>query len=238
MKAKKVISEVKKSAKIITETSLNRIYSHLLAHDCAVISAWRTFESQNCADNRPENLRRLTRKEKNRRNAELTANFWDAPAEILNQEADKKLTAVLLYSKYKYTAIHGTYVENFMTQNAVEVRENSYFVVNDKDNPEFISDIIKLGEYFCQDSVLIMRKGGENNYLFGTNLSDFPGYHKKVQLGKFKPGIEGEFMTKIGNRPFVTEAFFQDFKDMQVNTKGLIAKIARPILEEIKKTKI
>ena len=80
---------------------------------------------------------------------------------------------------------------------------------------------------FCQDSVMIVEQGGDNNYLFGTNKSDFPGYGEKIELGHFKPGIEAEFMTKVSGRPFALESF----GDLQINSKRIVKEFAKPILD-------
>ena len=79
---------------------------------------------------------------------------------------------------------------------------------------------------FCQDSVMILEKGGENNYLFGNNNSDFPGYGEISYIGNFKPGVEAEFMTKVDGRPFTLESF----GDLQINSKRLVKEFAKPIL--------
>lgn len=144
-----------------------------------------------------------------------------------NKNRNKNLKAALLSLGYGVTGVKGTYIENYMSDNAIEVKEDSYFVVNLSDDPSFIGNIIKLGEIFCQDSVLILERGGENNYLYGTNESDFPGYGESVPVGSFKPGIESEFMTRVGGRPFTLESF----GDLQINSKYLVKEFAKPIID-------
>jgi len=116
------------------------------------------------------------------------------------------VTASLKYALemngYGVTRVLGTYVENYLTDNAIEVKEESFFVVNLVDDPKFIDYIITLSKVYCQDSVMIMKKGGNNNYLVGTNLA-WPGLGKIVKMGDFKPAKEGEFMTKVNDRPFI-----------------------------------
>ena len=63
------------------------------------------------------------------------------------------------------------------------VTEDSWFVVNSKDDSNFISTIVKLGGMYCQDSIAILEKGGKNSYLIGTNNSEFPGYGEKITFG-------------------------------------------------------
>lgn len=195
---------INRFGKVITESTLNRIYSHIQNHDCACISAFRktltnclygeeSFEKLNIKDNKSRNVR---------------------------------LKSALLDLGYGITKVKGTYIENYLSDNQVEVNEDSYFIVNLNDDPNFIDKIKKLGEMFCQDSVMIIEKGGENNYLFGTNNSDFPGYGESIQLGNFKPGVEAEFMTKVGGRPFALESF----GDLQINSKRIVKEFAKPII--------
>ena len=192
----------------ITESSLNRVNEHIKQHDCAMLSAFRK-KLVNCYDGLE---------------SEDIINIKD------NKGRNKTLKSALLSLGYGVTKVKGTYIENYMTDNAVEVNEDSFFVVNTPDDSNFIDNIVTLGKLFCQDSVLIMNRGGNDNYLVGTNNSEFPGFKNKIDLGRFKPGIEGEFMTKVGGRPFVTE----HFKDLQNNSKRIVKDIAKPILKFLK----
>jgi hypothetical protein len=192
-----------KFGKVLNESSLTRIHSHIMKHDCAVITAFRNKLINCMSEDNGDKL-----------------NISD------NKMRNKHLKSALLSLGYGVTSVKGTYIENYMSDNQVEVKEDSYFVVNLTDNPNFISHIKKLGEMFCQDSVMIVEQGGNNNYLFGTNKSDFPGYGEKIELGHFKPGIEAEFMTKVSGRPFALESFDM----LQNNTKYLVKEYAKPIL--------
>ncbi len=115
-----------------------------------------------------------------------------------NYERNRQLKAVLLNKGYGVTDVDGTYVEDFGTDAAKEVKEDSFFVVNLKNDPNFKDTITGLGEHFCQDSVLFVPRGGEQSYLIGTNDADFPGYGNEEETGEFLGGKEGEFMTRVG----------------------------------------
>jgi hypothetical protein len=193
-----------KFGKVLNESYLNRIHSHIMKHDCAVITAFRNKLINCMSEDNGDKL-----------------NISD------NKMRNKRLKSALLSLGYGVTSVEGTYIENYMSDNQVEVKEDSYFVVNLTDNPNFISHIKKLGEMFCQDSVMIVEQGGNNNYLFGTNKSDFLGYGEKIELGRFKPGIEAEFMTKVNGRPFALESF----GDLQINSKRIVKEFAKPILD-------
>ena len=120
-----------------------------------------------------------------------------------NLERNRKLKAELLGRGYGVTRILGSYIENFETPKAIEVAEESFFVSNRKDDPDFALQIAQLGEDFNQDSVLIVDKGAQDAYLLGTSPEgEFPQYGKKESVGALKMGDEAEFMSRIGGRPY------------------------------------
>jgi len=199
------IIEINVSSNEISESSLSRINKYIENKQCAVISAFRNTLT-NCLYDEDDDKR---------------LNIFD------NKGRNKKLYSSLLALGYGVTKVKGTYIENYMQENAVEVKEDSYFVVNLNDDPKFIRKIIRLGETFCQDSVFIFDIGF--NYLFGTNKSEFPGYGTIINVGKFRPGHEGELMTKISGRPFTVE----NFKDLQINSKRLVKEWSKPIIDSL-----
>ena len=87
---------------------------------------------------------------------------------VFNRKNNKELSAYLLSQGYGIKNVQGSYIENFETPKAVEVAEESFFVSNRKDDPDFALEIARLGEDFDQDSVLIVEKGAQNAYLLGT----------------------------------------------------------------------
>lgn len=115
-----------------------------------------------------------------------------------NLSTNKDLKAYLLNKRYGVTPVKGSYIEGYNTELAREVLEDSYFVVNLRDAPNFVSDIIKLGKDYNQDSVIIINKGGQNAYLYGTNKTGFPGYNQIDLQGRFRPKREDEFMSRVG----------------------------------------
>lgn len=196
------IIQVNQTSGEISESSLSRITKHIENNQCAVISAFRN-KLTNCLNTKDD---------------EREINIYD------NKGRNKKLFATLLYLGYDVTKVKGTYIENYAKENAIEVKEDSFFVVNSNKDDRFIHNIIRLGEIFCQDSVMIFDFG--DNYLYGTNNFEFPGLGVKEALGKYQPGIEGEFMTKIRNRPFTTE----NYKNLQINSKRLVTELSKPII--------
>lgn len=212
---------------LLTESSLSRVLEHIQAHDCAVITAFRSDpdDTSKCVDNavdgtqemQPEDLGEADKKETLSKN------------KIRNRD----LKATLLDKGYGVTPVIGSYVENFMEENSVEVKEDSLFVVNLKEDGAFIDTIESLGRKYCQDSVLIIPQGGQGAYLLGTNNADFPGLGNKEVVGDFHAGREDQFMTRVGGRPFVMkerkEFKLETLADHSKNSRWAIKTIAKRV---------
>lgn len=178
---------------VLLEASLSRAWEWMQKHDCATISAMRKDPYDLSACVNPPNV--------DKEDAHLALNNQPKSIDALNKLRNKSLKANLLRLGYGVTAVDGSYVEDFGLPTAKHVNEDSFFVVNIKDDPGFIQKLEFLGQKFCQDSVLIIPKGGKSTYLLGTNNS-WPGLGVKIQQGDATFGSEQQFMTKIRNRPF------------------------------------
>jgi hypothetical protein len=123
-----------------------------------------------------------------------------------NKRNNKELSAFLLSQGYGVKNVQGSYIENFGSIDPEkvprEVKEASFFVTNLKDDPHFFEELINLGKRYCQDSVILVPKG-EEGYIYGTNKGKYPGLDQKETVGKFMGGETGEFMSRVGGRPFV-----------------------------------
>ena len=194
----------------INESGLSRIYQHIMEHDCVIITAFRddANESTDCTEK-----------------AEIGGD---------NMERNRDLKATLLGLGYGVTKVDGSYIEKYNTPLAKEVKENSLFCVNLNDDPDFISRHAALGEKFCQDSIIVFPKGGEGVHLIGTNNAEFPGYGKKHMTGDLSMGQEGEFMTRINNRPFTTKegVELETYEKLPRLQRMAVRAIQKRILEE------
>lgn len=176
--------------KQITESSLSRLEKWMDNYDIACISACRSYIDDITDNTSPDDIKKYH-------------NNDDQPVKVTsleNKHRSSQLKANLLVLKYGVTAIKGNYIEGFGTSNSHEVFEQSYFVVNLNNDPKFFDNIIKLGEYFNQDSIMYKKKG-ENAYLFGTNNSDFPGYMRADEYKQYH-ALAGKFMSRIKNAAF------------------------------------
>jgi hypothetical protein len=139
---------------------------------------------------------------------------------------NKHLKATLMFLGYGVIGIKGAYVEFFLSNKLIEVKEDSYFVVNISNDPLFIKNIKKLGEVFCQDSVLIIECGGNHSYLVGTNKSNFPGYGEVISVGTFNPATESD-LTGFGSQTFSLETL----SSIQINSKRVVYEFAKPVID-------
>ena len=171
---------------LLKESGLSRVLQHIEAHDCAILTAFR---------NDPKDMSKCAK-------GSVDDNDQKDNTRALNKRRNRDLKAMLLGFDYGVTAVDGSYIENFEQPDQIEVKEDSFFVVNLNDDPDFVRNVQEMAEKFCQDSVIIIPQGGKAAYLYGTNKSDFPGYGEKVELGDLKMGKEAEFMTRVNKRPF------------------------------------
>lgn len=162
----------------LNESSLSRIWRHTQKHETGTISAFRY--ASNC-------------------------NEGDVFTKGQNKARNQKLKAQLLRAGYGVTVVAGTYIENYGTKEAREVDEESFFVVDYKDQGGLEKSLRKFGEVYEQDSVTFSKVGGKDYYLIGTNKCEmgYPGFGKRVKLGKAFFSDSGEFYSKVNGRPFI-----------------------------------
>ena len=195
---------------LLLEKSPSRMLQHIQGHDTAFVTAYRNDPTDfiKCMPSHSQN-----------------------PG---NKERNKELKASLLEKGYGVTSVMGSYIEGFKTDAAKEVKEHSFFVVNLNDEEDFRDEIFKLSEFYCQDSFLFVNKGGQEAFLVGTNKDDFPGYGKEAPQGNFVGGEEAEFMSRVGQRPVHFQEGLETKANKQNNTKFLISRLAKQVLQEMK----
>ena len=143
-----------------------------------------------------------------------------------NYERNRELKARLLERGYGVTKVAGSYIENFQTPKAMEVSEESFFVSNRKDDPQFIEVISGLGEEYNQDSVLLILQGAENAYLLGTSPEgEYPTYGSEESVGSLKMGEESEFMSRVSGRPVTFSESLETYENLSRNSKWAVKKL-------------
>lgn len=126
-----------------------------------------------------------------------------------NQERNEELKAYLLTEFYGVTPVDGSFIETLDNPKAEKkVKEDSFFVVNLRDRPGFFIDLFKVGEFYDQDSILCIPKGGKGAYFRGTNKTGRTGYKNIEQVGDFHvklKGDESDNISRFRKRPFKFE---------------------------------
>lgn len=170
------------------------------------------FQSQ--PDLEPMNessLSRLWRKTQDHTCGSISG-YRDENTRAENKANNKVILNYLQGKGYSVTSVQGSYIENFGTASAKEVKEPSFFVCNDKvegdDGGQLERDLIKMGRKTDQDSILVIPHGGKGAYLVGTSRRDeaFPSYGQKEVVGSGRFGrAAGEFLSRIRGRKFAFE---------------------------------
>ena len=179
------------------ESSLSRVLSWMQKHDCGIVTAARD---------------KITDKDLSERKVTNKEN-------ILRNRALKSQIAL----RYGVTSVEGCFIENYKTENAVEVGEHVFFVVDMHEKGDFFETLKKWGKQWNQDSILFIPRGGEKAILYGTNPNSYPGDGKSVEFKDRMFGVEGEFMTKVRGRPFVF--YNKDVIEEIVYTSGYLGKM-------------
>lgn len=166
-----------KLTNILVEAGLNRLYSHMSNYDCGIITAFRY--ARECG-----NGKLYTKQENLKRNRSLLAKLFD--------------------KRYDVISIKGSYIENYGSDSAIEVSEESFFVFDMNNKQSLLNDLLLLGEEFNQDSIAFIPKGGQSLILHGTNtcVDSFPGYNKTKKYNIRQLGKKSQFFAKVKNRPF------------------------------------
>lgn len=189
---------------MIHDSGLARLQAAEKSYDIALITAFRT-KLVNCIKDKEE----------------------EGPVtKAMNLQRNRELQAILLRKGYGVTAIKGVYKED-ITDAKGEDSENSFFVTNLKGDPNFKQVLLDLGEFYCQDTVIVKMKDNPAQ-LIGTNRSAH-GLGVITGIGKSHPGVPAMFMSKIKNRPFSFDAF----SNYNIGGKYSIAKTADPVIARI-----
>lgn len=166
-----------KAVEFLNESGLNRVFQSTQKHDFGMITAYRY--ATECGEG-------------------------EIYSYAQKQQRNKSLLMKLRAARFSVTAIRGSYIENYGSNNAKEISENSFLVVDINDRGDLKEVLLKLGEEFEQDSILFGSAGGSGT-LIGTNHcpNAYPGYHVEVPQGGAVFGKTGEFMSRVKDRPFV-----------------------------------
>lgn len=170
------------------ESSMNRLHSWMITHDCAMLTAFR------------KELRNVVDETRTLMTFPGTDTLVEPGYEFSykeNQERNRDLRKALVSAGYGYTKVLGSYMEEGQERPDTE---ETFFIVNLHNDPDFKDNIVKLSEYYNQDAVLYKPKG-ECAMLIGTNDADWPGYMQAKFVGNLH-FLASAVMTRIKNAGF------------------------------------
>lgn len=147
-----------------------------------------------------------------------------------NQDRNKELKALLLHFGYGTTHVAGTYIEDYNTKLAKEVKEDSLFVVNLKNDSEFERNVAMLGWHYHQDCIIVIKRGGQSSYLLGTNETGYPGLNKMEPQGAFRPKQTSQFMTKYKGQPFTFAEGLETYQGLSRMGRMAVTAMSKRIL--------
>jgi hypothetical protein len=145
------------------------------------------------------------------RNIGMITAFRSENTKQENLKLNKELESDIRKLGYGLIRVKGRYIENYGTENATPVDENSFLVVGDKgdDKDKLLKQLQVLGKKYKQDSILHKSYGDKKASLYGTKEGGWPGLGKKHETGEWHPDRAGEFHTLMrgGKKKFAFESF-------------------------------
>ena len=177
---------IDKSNESLNESSINRMLQWLRDCDCAFITAFRN----ELKDIRNVNSTYLG-PDKN----------WKVGKRFTHEENRKKnklMVAELLQLGYGVSRIKGVYPEGMTDESS----EESYLVVNRNNDENFLNNLLRISEYYNQDSIYYKERGATKGNLIGTNNCGWPEYHQKGEDSEIKTDTASNYMSRLGNKAF------------------------------------
>ena len=168
----------------LDESSINRMLQWLKDCDCAFISAFR---------NELKDIR------------DINATYlgpdkdWEEGKQFTheeNRQKNKLMVAELLQLGYGVTKVKGVYPEGMTDESS----EESYLVVNRNNDENFLPNLLRISEYYNQDSIYYKEKGKIKGNLIGTNNCGWPEYHQKGDDSELKTSTASNYMSRMGNK--------------------------------------
>ena len=185
---------IDKSNKRVNESSVQQMLQWLIDCDCAFISASRS-ELKDIRDGKSTYLGS---------NKDLKESKRFTPEE--NRQKNKLIVAELLLLGYGVTKIKCVNPGGMTDETSAE----SYLVVNRCNDENFLNQLLRIAEYYNQDSIYYKEKGKMEGSLIGTNNCGWPEYHQKGEDRELKTGTSSNDMSRLGNRAF---SFVEDAKE-------------------------
>lgn len=173
---------------VLNESNINRMLQWLKDCDCAFITAFRN----ELKDVRDMNATYLGPDKKNQ---------WKIGKKFTheeNRQKNKLMVAELLQLGYGVTKVKGVYPEGITDESS----EESYLVVNRNNDKNFLDNLLRISEFYNQDSLYYKERGKTVGNLIGTNNNGWPAYHEKGDDSSLKLNTSSNYMSRLGNHAF------------------------------------
>ena len=173
----------------INEASLSRIWQHIQAGRAfAMITAFRG------------------------ENTELVDQKNGIRSERKNRALNKDMAKAVRAAGYGFFPIEGHYPEKTLSNREVDRKEESFFIIDDKDDPKTFSKFVEqLGIEFGQDSVFFMDADGQAYFIYTRDTDDhFKGQREKIGnelLTNPNNKKLTQFFSKVKGRTFGFDAY-------------------------------
>lgn len=173
---------------VLNESNINRMLQWLKDCDCAFITAFRN-ELKDVRDMDATYL------------GPDKANKWKIGKTFTheeNRQKNKLMVAELLQLGYGVTKVKGVYPEGMTDESS----EESYLVVNRNNDENFLDNLLRISEYYNQDSIYYKERGKTEGNLIGTNGNGWPAYHEKGDDSSLNLNTASNYMSRMGNHAF------------------------------------
>ena len=201
----------------LNESSMTRFLSKFKNHDAVIITAFRKGV-----------IKRIGGKAVQIKNekGEKEYKFEKIFTKNENRERNKELFSALFAKGYSITKVKGSYIENYdgNKDERAEKYEESFVVVNHKNDKDFFNICKALAKKYDQDSILLIRKGDKPEaILFGTNDTGYPGLNKHERYTKLGVNkLDVQFFTRLGG----SKLYFTENFDMSCYPQGSLGRMA------------
>lgn len=184
-------------AEKLYEFSATRVMQWMNKYDIATITAFRHKLANIKKGYESLTYMKVADKNGNKRNIESGEAFTTYE----KRRRNAMLKLMLLKKRYGVTSIHNNWIEGLTGEELYEVVEESFFVANLNNDPQFLETLFKLSEWFNQDSVLFKLKNNSKVYLKGTNADKAVGYGLTKLSGELT-FLPSKLMSRIRNAAF------------------------------------
>lgn len=187
------------SNKSLNESSVNRMLQWLKDCDCAFISVFRS----ELKDIRDVNSTYLG-----------LDNNWEAGKQLTHEENRKKnklMVAELLQLGYGVTKVKGVYPEG-MTD---ESTEESYLVVNRNNDKNFLNNLLRISEYYNQDSIDYKEKGKTMRALRSETARENRKSKMMEAIDFWRNMIDGKIIMKEDIHPLTRKTMGEELRKMR-----------------------